>query len=87
MSGEEVGANIIHTHTHTRWHEVVEQRFLTVFYARCQKFFFCISQRISISPGDRGRTPDSKKLKKDDSDGERSDQVRETNVKIKDSFN
>lgn len=33
-------------------------------------------QRISISPGDRGgRTPDSKKMKKDDSDGERSDQV------------
>jgi hypothetical protein len=34
-------------------------------------------QRISISPGDRGgRTPDSKKMKKEDSDGERSDQVR-----------
>ena len=39
-------------------------------------FFLLYLQRISMSPGDRGgRTPDSKKMKKDDSDGERSDQV------------
>ena len=31
-------------------------------------------QRTSISPGDRTRSPESKKLKKEESDGERSDQ-------------
>jgi hypothetical protein len=39
-------------------------------------FFF---QRTSLSPGDRSRSPDAKKMKKEESDGERSDQVRDSN--------